>query len=295
MRLLFLLLAASVSTHCAEESFHGSHGVQPAEGRLASDSQPIAAADESASDGTSSETSSSPVHSNIEPGSDEGLTEPVMVGGTFLVCQAIDAIHCRIDSQDEANITVDQKLSPQFFVDGAMSDFERSTREDWRWQIDASIVTADSIALHLLLNGQTAYRYTTSIVNQPLQIGDGTSELQGCSNETVREALLTGIRYDRSFTLDESSSVAVVITGLCGIARANDSKIELIDAAGAIQETVFLPRTPSTIDFHYHFEALASGTYTLRISAGDDLDIDDLFINGLSISPTSPTGSLPAN
>lgn len=291
MKITVLVGFCLMITNCAEENFLGDARQANTESRLAS----ADLGEPGDSEVADTEISEDPSQKETTPLEEENpsekeivqATEPVMVGGAFLVCHALDDFYCRIDTQQDTNIKPDPKFMPQFWADGQLTDFQLSERNDWTWKIDSSVQNVQVIALHLLYNGQTLHRYETTITNQPLQIGDGTNALQGCTNDTLRDALLTGLTYDREFTVKSSQSIAVTITGLCGVARPNDSKVDIFDANEQIVATKFLPNTPTTIDYLVEFETIPAGSYTLRISAGDDIDIDDLFISGLSISPIS--------
>lgn len=78
------------------------------------------------------------------------------------------------------------------------------------------------------------------------------------------------------------------LTGLCGIIRANDSFVQVLDSSGQEVFKRFLPVSANALPLSLTVEGLSSGVYTLALIPGDNLDIDDFFINSLAISSLVP-------
>ncbi|SMF84118.1 hypothetical protein [Pseudobacteriovorax antillogorgiicola] len=222
------------------------------------------------------------------------VSEPVMVAGSFLFCQIVDDIYCRIDTKDQKNIPIDAAISEQFFIDNVAVESTRLDGELWRWKLPVTLVASIKIDLSLEFNGNILARYSTFIENQILHLGDGTTQLQGCSQETLTNSVLVGLSIDKKVELARKGSLAINIGGLCGIGRADDSRVEVLNAQEIIIFTEFLPTTPAPLDIQFLVPDLDMGEYTVRVSAGIDPDPDDLFMTGFGLSPIPTLSNIVA-
>lgn len=282
MKIISLFLIAVMQVHCSESSLqvqsllaNNEHALPPPQSS-------------SKSDGTKYDEVTQ-TH-NVELESTEATAEtktaiPVNVGGAFLTCQKMDAIHCRLDTADQQNMNVDNKFEVRFIVDETLVEFSKSSFAEWQWQLDPSIETAKLIILDLFFNMQVAYSYQTMISLKVMQIGDGTSQLQGCTPDYIENATIRAF-YDEEVLLPPSTrSIVVNLQGLCGIVRSNDSLIQILNDDKTVIASAFLPITSDIINHFVRFENISSQEITLRVIPGDNKDIDDLFFGALSVSP----------
>lgn len=217
----------------------------------------------------------------------ETANEPVMVGGAFLVCVQSAQVECRLDTNTQRNLQVPAGLKVEFLQGANALTFTAATITGFRWRMSNYNPNDPVKILQLKISSTSGknWNYWTDFEAQPLQIGDGTNALQGCTQTFVRTAKMVGIAFSRTYRVQpEAPNFFIDLLGLCGIVRANDSLIQILDSNGVEVYKQFLPTTAAIVNVHYPVTGLKPGLYTIRIKAGDSIDIDDLFINGLSFS-----------
>ncbi len=217
----------------------------------------------------------------------EIANEPVMVGGAFLVCVQSAQVECRLDTNTQRNIVVPAGLKVEFFQGTKPVTYSAASIAGFRWRMTNYTPNDPVKILQLKISAPSGknWKYWTDFEAQPLQIGDGTTALQGCTQSFVKTAKLVGITFSKTYQVQaEAPNFFIDLLGLCGIVRANDSLIQILDSNGVEVFKQFLPTTPTIVNVHYPVTGLLPGPYTIRIKAGDAIDIDDLFINGLSFS-----------
>lgn len=218
----------------------------------------------------------------------EVAAEPIMVGGAYLVCVQSDSVECRLDAGTSRNIAIPAALKVQFFnADESIVTHSDASLAGFRWRLNNFISTPPISRISLKLtspNGQS-WLFRSEVENQAVQIGDGTTQLQGCTLSFVRSSNLVGLTYERSFAVREGESAFIIeLTGLCGIARSNDSLLRVLDASQREVFTRFLPVTAGAISLSLTVEGVSPGVYSVVLIPGDNIDIDDFFINSLAIS-----------
>ncbi len=210
-----------------------------------------------------------------------------MVGGAFLVCVQSVQVECRLDTEAMSNINPPEGLKLEFSTNNQAVTFTPSSLQGFRWHLNttAAVGSIRSVVLKISSASGKEWIYQTEFDTQALQIGDGTRALQGCTQTFVRQSKMVGLSYDMPFQVPVGmSSFMINLTGLCGIIRPNDSMIRLLDATAAETFKEFLPVTAAPVSLKYKVLNLKPGAYILRVTPGDDIDIDDLFINSLAIS-----------
>ncbi|WP_143478195.1 hypothetical protein [Pseudobacteriovorax antillogorgiicola] len=211
--------------------------------------------------------------------------EPVMVGGAFLNCQVTSSLQCRLDTKDEENIEIPTDFKVSFYGDDIPLSFQELAEGNYRWSIDMADLNIFKLKL-VLATGRTEYTYETFLEANPIHVGDGTNQQQGCSTNIARNAMSVGNSYSRDIEISVTQNYRLKIFSLCGVARANDSFIafrsNLDDSIVGMQFLEISRRGPR--DYVLEFDQLPAGSYTLDVVAGDDIDIDDLFFNGIVFS-----------
>ena len=289
---LVLGLTYSLLTGCNDSTFNEK--VEPlAAGAPTQESRPSVPPADTYSAGPLSQPQNGAVPEAPEPEMDDQgsfAAPPAMIGGAYLVCHQTPAVYCRLDDFSKQNIEVPSHYALQFSSNASNIAFVPSPDPNWRWRLTVTLTPGVLVPLQLTLTSprSTPLRYETLLEPRPLQVGDGTTRLQGCTTATMAAAVLAGPVWTREFTLTTAAAVAFSFKGLCGIIRANDSLLQVVDVDNRTVFTQFLPITPTALDVRYMTARLSPGTYRLVVRAGDDFDIDDLVIHSLTISPVVP-------
>jgi hypothetical protein len=282
MRTIFILASLIWWPGCADEAFQESS--ESTRGSRLSTSSTESSESNVSGPEIAQETTSP---AEVEDNDTRTANEPVMAGGAFLVCQQFEATHCRLDNAEMTNLEMDPAFEVQFFADSLPVDQSPSELDSWRWQLTMEADGASQIELRLSWDGQVITSLPLGISSGPLHIGDGTQALQGCTTEFMSQAENVGNVLSRPLTVKESAPYVVTLSNLCGVGRANDSSFTILNTDGGTIFQEFLPATTEPVDLTINIPTLPSGDYTLRVAAGDDIDIDDIFLGGLSISAVS--------
>lgn len=267
-----LSFATGFLVSCSTDSFNGETKTAKVEQSSdSSNTEPVA------TPSVTKKKSSAPVELTVED--TPVASQPVMVGGAFLTCQFADNVHCRLDTKEQKNLDVPREIVVKFFDENNELGFQESPDSNWRWAVDWPRDQNGTITLELSL-GESSQKYHAELVTNPIQIGDGTSRLSGCTTNIVSSSQIVGLSYSRSFTVKQKGNFQLMLWDICGIARSNDTFFTLSKADQQIRKE-FLPTTSSPTSLSYNFTQLEPGTYTLTLVPGDDRDIDDFFVNGI--------------
>ncbi len=155
--------------------------------------------------------------------SDNDVSEPVMIGGAFLNCQAIDEMKCRLDNQDTTNLPIPSNFQVEFIENGNIIPFtELPADSNWRWALDTDVDFDDLVLV--LRNGDIVLDFSMEADITPLHLGNNGTDLSHCYINNARDPLYAGPGYIKAIQVKKAGLYRLAVQGICGILDNSQSE-----------------------------------------------------------------------
>ena len=224
-------------------------------------------------------------------------SEPISVGGAFLVCEKTADIDCVLNNKDGSKFNFAKQVSTTSTVDlfsGPTAQVAslawQSANSPWHWKlIPQNFAVADVSKLKLHIAGQADRQsdFEASFSQTPIRVGDGGLGIYqvGCSQETLQKAKQTSPVYSQDVLLgDGQDKIVVGLQRFCGVLMADNDSISLRRGGATVKED-FLPVLPTETNQTFTFDGLSAGQYTVVLTSRKvGLEYDDFLFYDMVIS-----------
>ena len=225
-------------------------------------------------------------------------SEPISVGGAFLVCDKTADIYCLLKDKNGNKFVFENEIETTVTVDlfsgpvARPARFAWQTKDSiWHWKLNADGIAVSDVAkvkLHLAGQADRNADFEVSFTATPIRLGDGGSSIYqvGCVAETLQKAVQSGISYSREVTLGaDQTKIFVTIKKLCGVFQPNTDSI-ILQRDGVTIKEEFLPKVATETETSFNFSGLREGTYSVVLMTKKVMNFqyDDIVFSDMIIS-----------